>query len=231
MAAGSARARAEAIAAEVRALPVRNTPAIRKVRQAVSRELRDAPAAEVVALAHALRDVGLRWVGYEILTHHKPALASLDIAGIEALAEGLASWDGVDTFGVYIAGPAWRAGQIADADVLRWTQSPDLWRRRSALVATVVLNSKSRGDGGKGGDAARTLAVVERLIDDREDMVVKAVSWALRTLAAVDPQAARAFIAEHRPRLAARVLRETRNKLETGLKSPKPAARRDRAAP
>ena len=52
-------------------------------------------------------------------------------------------------------------------------------------------------------------------------MVVKALSWALRTLAARDPDAARAFLGAHGDVLAARVRREVLHKLETGLKQPR----------
>jgi 3-methyladenine DNA glycosylase AlkD len=117
-----------------------------------------------------------------------------------------------------LAGPAWLHGRVDDADVERWARSDDLWWRRAALVATTGLNNKSRG--GR-GDAPRTFAVVEMLIDDREDMVVKAVSWALRMLAPWQPAAVRAFMDKHADRLAPRVRREVRNKLETGYKNPK----------
>jgi 3-methyladenine DNA glycosylase AlkD len=221
---------ADAIAAcivrDVRALPCRNVPSIRAVRVKYSKDLADAPAETIVALAHALRERGLRWVGYEIVHHHRAAVASLRIKEVEALAEGLESWDGVDAFGIYIAGPTWGARQIGDGDIRRWAKSSNPWLRRSALVATVVLNSKTRGHGATGGDAKRTLAIAELLIDDREDMVIKALSWAVRTLAAVDPKAARAFLAEHDPRLARRVVRETNNKLETGVKTPNTRARK-----
>jgi 3-methyladenine DNA glycosylase AlkD len=214
------------IVRDVRALPRPNTPAIRAVRVRYSKDLLAAPATTIVALAHALRERGLRWVGYELLHHHRAALASLRIQGVEALAEGLESWDGVDAFGIYIAGPAWRAGQIRDGDIVRWARSSDLWRRRCALVATVVLNSKTRGGGAAGGDAKRTLAIAESLIDDREDMVVKALSWAVRALATVNPRAARAFLAKHDARLARRVVRETNNKLQTGVKTPNTKGRK-----
>ena len=55
-----------------------------------------------------------------------------------------------------------------------WARSPDRWLRRSALVATV----------GAKAEAARTLAVCAGLAADRDDMVVKALSWALRELSA-----------------------------------------------
>jgi 3-methyladenine DNA glycosylase AlkD len=52
-------------------------------------------------------------------------------------------------------------------------------------------------------------------------MVVKACSWALRELAARDPDAVRAFLTEQEAVLAPRVLREVRNKLEKGRKNPR----------
>jgi len=65
-----------------------------------------------------------------------------------------------------------------------------------------------------------TLAICAMLIDDpRADMVVKALSWSLRVLASRDPRAVRAFLEKHKERLAARVKRECRLKLETGRKN------------
>jgi hypothetical protein len=208
---------AETVAA-VRALPVKSAAPMRSVRVALSRKLRKAAPAEVIAAAHGLKARGLDWMGWELVYAHKPTLKSLDIAMVEALGQGLASWQETDGFGMILAGPAWLYGRIADADVERWATSNDLWWRRAALVATTGLNNKSRG--GR-GDSPRTLAIVEMLIDDREDVVVKAVSWALRMLATWEPEAVRAFMDEHHDRLAARVRREVRNKLETGCKNPK----------
>lgn len=58
-----------------------------------------------------------------------------------------------------------------------------VWRR-AVSVSTVPLNMKSRGGI---GDPQRTLAVCDLLIADRDDMVVKALSWALRELAEREP--------------------------------------------
>jgi 3-methyladenine DNA glycosylase AlkD len=85
-------------------------------------------------------------------------------------------------------------------------------------VSTVPLNNKARGGS---GDAKRTLMICEILIDDREDMVVKAMSWALRELAKRKPTEVTKFLEQHHHRLAARVLREVGNKLTTGKKNPK----------
>ena len=104
---------------------------------------------------------------------------------------------------------------MPDGHVMKWIRSPDRWRRRLALVSTVPLNSTARGGT---GDTSRTLFVCGGLVDDRDDMVVKALSWALRELAKRDPQSVARFIRDHHDRLAARVVREVKTKLETGRK-------------
>jgi 3-methyladenine DNA glycosylase AlkD len=85
-------------------------------------------------------------------------------------------------------------------------------------VSTVPLNNRARG--GK-GDAKRTLGICRLVVRDRHDMVVKALSWALRELSKRDPPAVSAFLDRHSQQLAPRVLREVKNKMRTGLKNPK----------
>jgi len=59
------------------------------------------------------------------------------------------------------------------------------------------------------------------LMTDRDDMVVKALSWALRELAKRDPKSVQEFLHDHKDVLAPRVFREVSNKLTTGLKNPR----------
>ena len=199
----------------------KNTPALRRLRRVLSKELKRESGRTVIALAQELvrsGDSHGRWIGYELICNHPNAEQTLTAAAIERLGEGLCDWAGVDAFACYISGPAWREGRIADARVHRWAKSKDRWRRRAALVSTVPLNVRARGGH---GDAPRTLAVCKLLVDDRDDMVVKALSWALRAVAVRDPDAASAFLAAQQTRLAALVQREVRNKLSTGLKNPR----------
>ena len=82
------------------------------------------------------------------------------------------------------------------------------------------------------GDVRRTLEVAERLAGDRDDMVVKGMSWALRELISVDRPAVERFLRKHEDVLAARVMREVRNKLTTGLKNPRAGSgRKQRQSP
>ena len=217
-------AAAEAVAAirrDLQQLPTHTAPAVREVLRRFARGLKAEPPATILAVADALFDGGgwpERVVASELIAGRRDVVQRLSAAAIERWGRGLDDWGSVDLYGVTVAGAAWREGRLPDAHVMKWAASPDRWRRRLALVATVPLNSRARGGS---GDAARTLGVCRALLDDRDDMVVKALSWALRELAKRDPESVRRFIRDHDARLASRVRREVTSKLETGLKSPR----------
>ncbi|HEY2886280.1 MAG TPA: DNA alkylation repair protein [Rhizomicrobium sp.] len=213
---------AQAFVDEVCALPSLYAPRIRAVRRSRSREWKTASPKFVTAVALVLATSRQhrweRWFAYEFIRFHKGAFEALDDRILARLAKGLDSWDSVDAFGRILSGPAWAQGMASDGLIDRWSRSRDLWLRRLALVSTIALNMKS--DGGR-GDTRRTLAICSRMVDDHEDMVVKALSWALRVLSTHDAAAVRAFLRKHDSTLAARVKRETANKLKTGRKNPK----------
>ena len=132
------------------------------------------------------------------------------------LRGSLDNWASVDTYGILIYGMLWRIDTINDADVLALQENGYVWDSRLALVATVALNLRSRGGT---GDALRTLMICKRALDDHREMVVKAHSWALRSLINWDREAVVSFISEHQKRLHKRVLREVRHKLDHGTKN------------
>ena len=220
--------RAAETAAEINAglqsLAVQDTPSIRTIRQAWSRTLRQESGQFVLTVAMALRRrYGYRFVPYELVANHPGAYRRLTKARLEALGSGLDSWSAVDTFARTLAGPAWRDGLADDALILKWTSSPDRWWRRAALVSTVALNVRSKGGQ---GDVRRTLRICRLLVDDHDELVEKALSWALRELIVHDRQAVDTFLEANDARLGPRVRREVRSKMETGLKTPRPAAHR-----
>jgi 3-methyladenine DNA glycosylase AlkD len=216
-------ATAAAIRAEIAALPRRDTPYMRALRKRRSAELRSASAGDVIRLAQAYeRDSPQegKWVAYELIRFHPAAFASAGEAEAMDFAARLASWYAVDAFGTILAGPLWARGQVSEGLITAWARSEDRWLRRTALVATVGLNGSLRG-----GDANRTFPLCLALAADHDDMVEKAVSWALRYLSQKDRAAVVRFMAEHGAAFGARVRREVRNKLDTGLKTPRAAVR------
>lgn len=202
---------------EIAALPRRDTPHLRALRKVWSATLKPETGAHVIAVAEALEAVSpqeSKWLAYEMIRHHKAAFAEVSQTVVERFARHAASWYAVDALGTVLTGALWAQGRLADDLVDGWAASDDRWLRRSALVATVGRNAVRP-------DPARTFALCLRMAEDRDDMVEKAVSWALRWLAQKDRAVVEAFMAEHGHRFRPRVRREVAHKLATGWKTPR----------
>jgi 3-methyladenine DNA glycosylase AlkD len=212
---------AQDIADELDALRSRSVLEVRRARRRWSSALQSEEPAAVLAVAEALlRTTAPRFLAYELVLCHRGALSLVDQTVAERLAGDIDSWGEVDAFGTLIAGPAWLGRHLSDEAVHRWAASSNRWWRRAALVATTGLNVRNRGGL---GDTVRTLAVCERLVQDRDEMVEKALSWALRELVRHDAAAVAGFVDDHRTEIGPRVRREVTSKLTTGLKSRRPS--------
>ena len=98
------------------------------------------------------------------------------------------NWDLVDASSEFILGPWLQDQDRALLDEL--ADSDDVWERRVAVLATF--------DFIKRGDAAPTLAIAERLLDDPHDLIRKAVGWMLREVGKrVDRDALIGFLDAH----------------------------------
>jgi len=87
-----------------------------------------------------------------------------------ANAKFVNSWDLVDLSAPKIAG-----AHLEDKDksiLLKLAGSKNLWERRIAMLATFRFI--------KNGDAVTALKIAEMLINDKEDLIRKAVGWMLR---------------------------------------------------
>ena len=73
-----------------------------------------------------------RWLAHELVAGHAAAFWRLDEPTLEALGQGIASWDAVDAFSRTLAGPAWLRGQVSDGLI-----------ERGALRALVVHDPKA----------------------------------------------------------------------------------------
>ena len=110
---------------------------------------------------------------------------------------GVNNWDLVDGSAPHIVG-----GYLADKDrsiLHRFAKSRDLWERRIAILATYHF---IRHD-----DFDDTLRIAERLLNDREDLIHKAVGWMLREVGKQDVKAEKAFLNKHYRRMPRTMLR------------------------
>ncbi len=202
------------------------TPTMRAIATAAAKQLKadGVDAESVFALCDALIESeelhdAAQTVAFEIAYRHLGLRDSLNRQMLERLGRTLDGWASVDHFARKLSGPAWQRGQIADSDVLAWARSKNFWWQRAGLVSTIALNERHLG----AGDAKRTLAICELFIDERADLHVKALSWALRELGQRDSESVLGFIERNGDKLVPRIIREVRNKLTTGHKMANPS--------
>lgn len=155
-------------------------------------------------------------LAFEMIGRDKKILNALTREDLDKLARNLDNWASVDHFSVGIYGVLWGKRVVKDSDIEQLLISENHWERRVAVVSTVALNLKSRGGE---GDTPRTLEVCSRVVDDHHDMIQKALSWALRELSKRDRDSVNDFLDLYESRLAKRVVREVRHKLDFGTKN------------
>lgn len=106
------------------------------------------------------------------------------------------NWDLVDLSAGQIIG----AHLGTDRSLLyRLSNSSSLWERRISVLATFHLIKK--------GEFADTLELAENLLDDREDLMHKAVGWMLREIGNRNPAVERRFLAKNYKRMPRTMLR------------------------
>lgn len=107
------------------------------------------------------------------------------------------NWDLVDSSAPQIVG-----GWLADRDrkILRtWAKAPHLWTRRIAVLATLYFI--------RAGDFADIATLAEMLLEDREDLMHKAVGWMLREVGKRDEGTLEKFLQKHCRRMPRTMLR------------------------
>lgn len=156
--------------------------------------------------------------GMLVLSEHlADELGAGDLPAFRKLLEDghLGDWGACDWFCVKVlARMLERSGEreaIAD-EVIAWTGSDGLWLRRAGLVAFVKLAPE--GDAALPGLTARVLAGAARNARDQRRFAQTSVGWTLRELSKAEPEAVRAFLAEHGDALSAEARKAASAKLQ-----------------
>ncbi|MFK4541568.1 3-methyladenine DNA glycosylase AlkD [Streptomyces tendae] len=109
-------------------------------------------------------------------------------------------WDTVDLLAAHVVGGLVTADPGLTRDMDAWIEDEDLWLVRAALLHQLRRKEHT--------DTDRLFGYCVRQSGHGDFFVRKAVGWCLREYAKTDPDAVRAFVAEHRTRLAPLSVRE-----------------------
>jgi 3-methyladenine DNA glycosylase AlkD len=107
------------------------------------------------------------------------------------------NWDLVDASAEHIVGPHVDPSDLAP--LVRLADSPSVWERRIAVMATFHWIRK--------GEFGPTLSVADRLLQDPHDLIHRAGGWMLREVGKRDLAAEEGFLASRYPRMPRTMLR------------------------
>jgi 3-methyladenine DNA glycosylase AlkD len=176
----------------------------------VSRGLRAATrrdrATTVLDVAGALLQdplVELHWLAIDLLDRTITREPEQSWQLVRAEARRATEWITVDRL-AHVAGRGILAEAYRWAELEQLVYSPSRWERRLATSTVATIPVVDRTAGRTPEVARRGLAIVADLVGDAEPDVQKALSWALRSMAAIDLPATAAFL-----RAEARRARET----------------------
>jgi 3-methyladenine DNA glycosylase AlkD len=104
-------------------------------------------------------------------------------------------WDLVDGIAAHRLGTLLRRfPREMRREMLAWSRSDDLWKRRSAILCQLTFK--------KDTDLGLLYATIEPALASREFFLRKAVGWALRQYAWTDPREVRRYVREHEKQLS-----------------------------
>ncbi|WP_306209295.1 DNA alkylation repair protein [Actinoplanes sp. RD1] len=122
------------------------------------------------------------------------------LATIRALVTTKSWWDTVDPLATRVVGALVTRHPALRTELDAWAGDDNLW-----LVRTAILHQLHHG---AATDTGRLFGYCTRQAGHPDFFVRKAIGWALRHYARTDPDAVRAYLAEHRSELSPLSVRE-----------------------
>ena len=182
-----------------------SVPSIRKaVRQVVGRGS-FSERTTLLAFVEACWDTDvheLRAAGVVALQQSTHLLEARDIVLVETLIRRSGSWAYVDPLSIHVAGSLVERFPELCSTLNTWSQDPDFWVRRSAILA--LLGPLRRGE----GDFERFSRYADAMLGEKEFFIRKAIGWTLREVSKKRPCLVYSWIAPRTGRISGVAMRE-----------------------
>jgi len=182
-----------------------SVPSIRQVAKTVGARYPAGEHDSLVALVTALWAVGVherRMLAVELLVMGARCLGPEDLVLLERLLREAGTWALVDSLAAQVVGPIVEAHPETVPTLDSWIEDDDFWLRRSAMLALLV--PLHRGE----GDPDLFFSYADRLLDDKELFIRKAIGWVLRDIGRRRPELVLQWVAPRVGRLSGVTLRE-----------------------
>jgi 3-methyladenine DNA glycosylase AlkD len=161
-----------------------SVPVIRGIAKRVHRRHPELTHDDLVRLVVRLWDEPVherRMVAVELLDLSPRLLVTSDLVLLERLLREARTWALVDGLAASVVGPLVEREPAAAAWLDRWAVDPDLWIRRSTLLAFLLALRRGAGDFERFGRYA------DAMLEEREFFIRKAIGWVLRDTARKRP--------------------------------------------
>jgi 3-methyladenine DNA glycosylase AlkD len=143
-----------------------------------------------------------RALAIELLGMRSALLVAGDLDLVERLLRDSYTWAYVDSLAVRVAGAIIERHPETVVRLDQWVEDPDFWLRRSAMLALLLPLRQGAGDAG------RFLSYADRLLDEREFFIRKAIGWVLRDMGRKRPELVLEWIAPRTHRASGVTVRE-----------------------
>ena len=188
-----------------------STPEIRNEVATWLRAHPDLERRDLIRLVKALfsrRIHELKAIAIVLLQKREKLLAPEDIDILEAMLRRSYTWAYVDAIAVHVAGPLVERNPQLRSRLDEWSRDSDLWIRRSAMLALLLPLRAGRGDW------ERFAGYADRMLDEREFFIRKAIGWVLREVGKRHPKRVSRFLEQRIDRVSGVSLREAVKYLE-----------------
>jgi 3-methyladenine DNA glycosylase AlkD len=159
---------------------------------------------DLVALVEALWAAPIferRMAATMLMELHPKVLGSADLPLVERLIRESLTWALVDALATDVVAGIRKADPLVEPVLDRWATDPDFWVRRASLLAE--LRSLKAG-----ADMRPFLRRADRMLDEKEFFIRKAIGWVLREVGKKRPDEVIAWLAPRTGRTSGVTVRE-----------------------
>ncbi|MEZ4415875.1 MAG: DNA alkylation repair protein [Gemmatimonadota bacterium] len=150
----------------------------------------------------------MRMAAVEVLRARADALGLADLEWLRRLVREAGTWALVDPLAADVVGGLRERVPAVAKRLDAWARDPDFWVRRAALLAFLGPLRRGEGDFERFGDYA------DRMLDEKEFFIRKAIGWVLRETSKKRPALVTRWVEPRAARMSGLTLREATRRMD-----------------